>query len=127
LKRLLQGLDNALGAFETTLGPAWRDTAILVVTEFGRTAAVNGTQGTDHGTGTAAFLTGGAVKGGRVLSDWPGLKAAHLYEGRDLRPTIDLRAVAKGLMAGLYDTSPSALEAIFPQSSQVSPVTDLIA
>ncbi|ESQ88116.1 DUF1501 domain-containing protein [Asticcacaulis benevestitus] len=127
LTQLLTGFDNALGAFETTLGPVWNQTAILVVTEFGRTAAVNGTQGTDHGTATMAFLTGGAVKGGRVIADWPGLKAAQLYQGRDLTPTTDLRAVAKGLMAELYDTSSSALaRRVFPDSAGVAPMRGLI-
>lgn len=90
LQNLLTGLDNAFAAFEQTLGPAWNDTAILVVTEFGRTAAVNGTAGTDHGTASMAYLTGGAVKGGRVIADWPGLASADLYEGRDLKPTLGL-------------------------------------
>ena len=80
------------------LGERWRDTVVVVATEFGRTARINGTQGTDHGTGTIALLAGGAVKGGRVISDWPGLKPANLYEGRDLAPTTDLRAVMKGVL-----------------------------
>ena len=71
---------------------------IVVATEFGRTARINGTEGTDHGTGTVALLAGGAVKGGRVISDWPGLKPANLYQGRDLAPTTDLRAVIKGVL-----------------------------
>ncbi|WP_443750030.1 DUF1501 domain-containing protein [Asticcacaulis solisilvae] len=128
LKTLLGGLDGALGAFEQTMGPKWQDTAVLVVTEFGRTVAVNGTQGTDHGTAAAAFLTGGAVKGGRVVADWPGLKSSQLYQNRDLMPTTDLRAVAKGLMASLYDTPASALaDKVFPDSAGVVPMTGLIA
>jgi len=128
LKTLLGGLDGALGAFEQTLGPAWQDTAVLVVTEFGRTVAINGTQGTDHGTAAAAFLTGGAVKGGRVIADWPGLKPAQLYQNRDLMPTTDLRAVAKGLMVSLYDTPASALaDKVFPNSGNVAPITGLIS
>ncbi len=128
LSGLLSGLDNALAAFETTLGPdIWKQTAILVVTEFGRTAAVNGTQGTDHGTGTMAFLTGGAVKGGRVIADWPGLKQAQLYQNRDLAPTTDIRSIAKGLMAELYDTNDSAMaSSIFPDSAGVKPMRGLI-
>ncbi len=127
LKTLLAGLDGALGALETTLGPAWNDTAVLVVTEFGRTVAINGTQGTDHGTAAAAFLTGGAVKGGRVIADWPGLKSAQLYQNRDLMPTTDLRAVAKGLMVSLYDTPASALaDKVFPDSGSVAPMAGLI-
>ena len=82
------------------MGEAWRETVVAVVTEFGRTARINGTEGTDHGTGTVAFLIGGALKGGRVIADWPGLKPAQLYEDRDLKPTTDLRAVLKGLLEG---------------------------
>ena len=88
-------------------GARWRDTVIVVATEFGRTARINGTQGTDHGTGTIALLAGGAVKGGRVIADWPGLKPANLYQGRDLAPTTDLRAVMKGVLKdqfGLAET-----------------------
>ncbi|MEA2890547.1 MAG: hypothetical protein QOI05_1340 [Bradyrhizobium sp.] len=87
LATLLSGLDGALAEFETGLGARWRDTVIVVATEFGRTARINGTDGTDHGTATVALLAGGAVNGGRVIADWPGLKRAALYEGRDLAPT----------------------------------------
>ena len=73
--------------FESGLGDHWRDTAIVVATEFGRTAHINGTEGTDHGTGTIALLAGGAIKGGRVISDWPGLKPANLYQAP--RPRAD--------------------------------------
>ena len=85
----------------------WRDTVIVVATEFGRTARINGTGGTDHGTGTVALVVGGAVKGGRVISDWPGLKPANLYQGRDLAPTADLRAVFKGVLHD-HSVSPNA-------------------
>ena len=98
LAQLLGGLDGALAEFESGLGARWRDTVVVVATEFGRTARINGTEGTDHGTGTIALLVGGAVKGGRVISDWPGLKPANLYQGRDLAPTTDLRAVFKGVL-----------------------------
>ena len=98
LAQLLGGLDGALAEFESGLGARWRDTVIVVATEFGRTARINGTEGTDHGTGTVALLAGGAVKGGRVIADWPGLKPANLYQGRDLAPTTDLRAVIKGVL-----------------------------
>ena len=128
LQTLLAGLDNGFAAFQQTLGPAWNDTAILVVTEFGRTAAVNGTQGTDHGTGTMAFLVGGAVRGGRVITDWPGLKPGQLYQNRDLAPTTDIRAIAKGVMVSFYDTPRSALDTtIFPDSAAAAPMRDLIA
>ncbi len=79
---------------------AWRETVVAVVTEFGRTARINGTDGTDHGTATVALLAGGALKGGRVIADWPGLKPGNLHDGRDLKPTTDLRAVLKGLLQG---------------------------
>ena len=83
-----------------TWATAWRETVVAVVTEFGRTARINGTEGTDHGTGTVALLVGGALKGGRVIADWPGLKERDLYESRDLKPTTDLRAVLKGVLQG---------------------------
>jgi uncharacterized protein (DUF1501 family) len=128
LAALLGGLDKALASFEQHLKPYWKDTAILVVTEFGRTVRINGTEGTDHGTGTVAFLVGGAVNGGRVIADWPGLKAAQLYQARDLKPTTDLRAVAKGVLSELYGVSSAALaERVFPGSVGVAPMRDLIA
>ncbi len=128
LMQLLGGLDEAFAAFETGLGPAWRDTAVVAITEFGRTVHVNGTNGTDHGTGTVAFLAGGMVRGGRVIADWPGLKAAQLYENRDLRPTTDLRAVLKGLLAEQFGLSPAVLgTAVFPGTLAVKPMRDLIA
>jgi uncharacterized protein (DUF1501 family) len=128
LAQLLGGLDAALDAFESGLGARWKDTSIAAITEFGRTARINGTVGTDHGTGTVALLAGGAVKGGRVIADWPGLKDGDLHEGRDLRPTIDLRAVLKGLLSEQFDMSPSVLrEAVFPGSEQIKPLAGLIA
>jgi uncharacterized protein (DUF1501 family) len=93
----LGALDNGLRSLRTGLGAAWKHTVVLVATEFGRTVAANGTRGTDHGTGAAAFLVGGAVRG-RVVADWPGLAAGALYEGRDLAPTLDLRAVAAAVL-----------------------------
>ncbi len=123
----LGALDGALRILKEQLGATWRRTAVLVVTEFGRTAATNGTRGTDHGTGAAAFLAGGAVAGGRVVADWPGLAAASLYEGRDLRPTTDLRAVMKGVLADHLGVSPSALDReVFPQSAASKALGGLI-
>lgn len=128
LAQLLGGLDGALATFERELGPAWADTTILVMTEFGRTARINGTVGTDHGTGTIALVAGGGVKGGRVLADWPGLKAANLYENRDLKPTTDLRAVIKGVLATQWGLSDRVLtEMIFPGSDGIRPLTTLFA
>ncbi len=95
----LRNLDGLLAALKLGLGPAWNDTLVLVATEFGRTAKANGTGGTDHGTGAMAMLVGGAVAGGRIISDWPGLSAAALYEGRDLKPTIDLDALIASALA----------------------------
>jgi len=92
----LKALDTLLASLRDGLGPVWTHTTVLIATEFGRTAAANGTGGTDHGTGSAAMLVGGAVKGGRIVSDWPGLASSDLYEGRDLRPT----AAMDGLIAG---------------------------
>ena len=127
LAQLLGGLDDALGEFEKTLGPVWSKTVIVVVTEFGRTARINGTIGTDHGTGTVAFLAGGAIKGGRVIADWPGLKDEQLFEKRDLKPTTDLRALLKGLMVEHLGLSANVLgEKVFPNSAAVKPMTGLI-
>ena len=127
LAGLLGALDGALAAMETNLGPAWQETVVVVTTEFGRTARINGSNGTDHGTGTVALLAGGALKGGRVLADWPGLKSADLYEGRDLKPTIDLRAVLKGLLRDHLRVEEKALAAsIFPDSSDVAATPGLL-
>ena len=127
LAGLLAGLDATLAGFEAGLAPRWRDTVVMVVTEFGRTARVNGTVGTDHGTATVAFLVGGAVKGGRVIADWPGLTAAALHEGRDLRPTADLRAVAKGILADLFGVPAGILgRDVFPDSGGVKPMPGLL-
>jgi uncharacterized protein (DUF1501 family) len=127
LATLLSGLDGVLAEFETGLGERWRDTVIVVATEFGRTARINGTDGTDHGTGTVALLAGGAVKGGRVIADWPGLKPASLYESRDLAPTTDLRAVIKGVLHDHLGISERVLaETVFPDSARVKAVRGLI-
>jgi uncharacterized protein (DUF1501 family) len=118
-------LDAALRTLKTQLGPTWRNTAVLALTEFGRTAAVNGTGGSDHGTATAAFLLGGAVHGGRVISDWPGLASARLYQQRDLAPTLDMRALLKGALLDHMGVAPGALENVFPDSGSVKPLRDL--
>jgi uncharacterized protein (DUF1501 family) len=123
----LTALDNGLRTLKETLGPVWQRTAVLVVTEFGRTAAANGTRGTDHGTGAAAFLLGGAVAGGRVIADWPGLAPSALYQGRDLKPTLDLRAVLKGVLSDHLQVPDAALaDAVFPDSGAVRPLRDLL-
>jgi uncharacterized protein (DUF1501 family) len=122
----LGGLDKVLEALRLGLGGEWSRTAVLVCTEFGRTVQVNGTRGTDHGTGAAAFIVGGAVAGGRVLADWPGLAPHERYEGRDLRPTTDLRAVAKGLLAEHLGLGSGALGEVFPGSERVPARTGLV-
>jgi uncharacterized protein (DUF1501 family) len=128
LAQLLGGLDGALAEFESGLGDRWRDTAIVVATEFGRTARINGTEGTDHGTGTIALLAGGAVKGGRMITDWPGLKPANLYQARDLAATTDLRAVLKGVLHDQFGVNERVLaETVFPDSSPVKPMKGLVA
>jgi uncharacterized protein (DUF1501 family) len=120
-------LDAGLAALREELGPAGQDTAVLLLTEFGRTAAVNGTRGTDHGTATAAFLLGGAVEGGRVIADWPGLSARALYQGRDLAPTLDVRSVLKGVLSDQLAVPQRALEQdVFPDSASARPLRGLI-
>jgi uncharacterized protein (DUF1501 family) len=128
LAALLGALDGAIAAIETNMGDAWQETAVAVITEFGRTARINGTDGTDHGTGTVAFLAGGALKGGRVVADWPGLKEANLHEKRDLKATTDLRAVLKGLLRDHLRVDEAALASkVFPESSAVKPIAGLLA
>jgi len=127
LALLLGALDGALAAIETGMGPAWKDTVVAVVTEFGRTARINGTAGTDHGTATVALLAGGAVKGGRIIADWPGVAEAKLYENRDLRPTTDLRAVLKGVLRDHLRVEARALDdKVFPGSAGVKPMGGLV-
>ena len=122
----LTGLDRMIAALKTGMGPAWSQTMVLVATEFGRTVAVNGTGGTDHGTGSAAMLVGGAVKGGRMVADWPGLAAAQLYENRDLRPTLGLDQFVAGAVASHYDADPARVMAmLFPQTRGAAPLTGL--
>ena len=127
LADLLSALDGAVAAIETNMGDAWRETVVAIVTEFGRTAQINGTDGTDHGTGTVAFLTGGALRGGRMVADWPGLKPAQLFEGRDLQPTTDLRAVLKGLLRDHLRVDERVLaNDVFPDSRDVAPTAGLV-
>ena len=123
----LGALDAALATLKQELGATWNDTAVLMVTEFGRTAAINGTRGTDHGTGTAALLVGGAVAGGRVIADWPGLAGRSLYQGRDLAPTLDLRSVLKGVLHEHLAVPARELEqSVFPDSAAAAPLRDLM-
>ena len=126
LTAALKSLDDGLVALKAGLGEAWRQTAVLVVTEFGRTVRVNGSGGTDHGTGTAAFVLGGGVAGGRVAGDWPGLSQARLFENRDLQPTADVRSVAKGVLAQHLGLDAAALETVFPGGSPAPPMRGLL-
>jgi uncharacterized protein (DUF1501 family) len=127
LSQLLGSLDNALAAIKTNMGPAWRETVVALATEFGRTAHINGTDGTDHGTATVALLVGGALKGGRVIADWPGLKPAALYQNRDLAPTTDLRAVLKGVLKDHLRADDRTLaQNVFPGSDSVKPMAGLV-
>ena len=127
LATLLGALDGAMAAIETNMGQAWRETVVAVITEFGRTARINGNDGTDHGTATVALLAGGALKGGRVIADWPGLKDADLQDGRDLKPTTDLRAVLKGVLKDHLRLADAALaDRVFPDSAAVAPMAGLV-
>jgi len=127
LAALLGALDGALGAVQTGMGSTWGDTVVVVTTEFGRTAKINGTDGTDHGTATIALLAGGAVKGGRVICDWPGIRDVDLYEGRDLKPTTDLRAVLKGVLRDHLRLDERRLATqVFPDSQAVRALQGLV-
>lgn len=125
LPGLLGTLDAGFAALKAALGEAWASTAVLAMTEFGRTVRINGTGGTDHGTAGVAFLAGGAIAGGRVAGDWPGLGTLH--DGRDLTPTTDLRAIAKALLGGHLGVAPAALDRdVFPASAGVAPMRGLL-
>lgn len=123
----LKGLDGLIGALKIGLGADWANTLVIVATEFGRTVAVNGTGGTDHGTGSAAMLLGGNVRGGRVLADWPGLSQGALYEGRDLKPTLGLDALITGAVSGHFGLDPQqAGRVLFPEMRANRPVEGLV-
>lgn len=123
----LASLDALVEGLHAGLGPVWNDTIVLAVTEFGRTARVNGTAGTDHGTASAALVMGGALKPGGIIGDWPTLKRQALFEDRDLYPALDLRAVQKGLLAEHLGVDRRALDAlVFPDSGGLRPVAGLV-
>jgi uncharacterized protein (DUF1501 family) len=123
----LRALDQGLKSLQDELGSTWDSTTVMIVTEFGRTVAVNGTRGTDHGTASCAFVAGGTLNGGHVITDWPGLGAADLHEGRDLRPTLDLRAAFKSVLHTQYGLTEAQLETdVFPDSANIAPLDDLI-
>ena len=126
LDRLLGQLAEGLMAFRTDMGPAWKNTTVVVMTEFGRTARANGTRGTDHGTAGAGFVIGPRVAKSAAYADWPGLSDSALFEGRDLKPTLDVRAVLKGAVAGAFDLSRPQLDRVFPNSPDVRAIYDLM-
>lgn len=120
-------LDAFLDGVAKGLGPAWTDTVLMVATEFGRTARVNGTGGTDHGTASTALVMGGALKPGGIIGDWPGLAQASLFENRDTRPTLDMRGLFKGVLLDHMGVDRRALDTeVFPDSTAVAPVTGLV-
>jgi len=123
----LASLDALVDGLHAGLGSAWKDSVVLAVTEFGRTARVNGAAGTDHGTASAALLMGGALKPGGIVGDWPTLKRQALFEDRDVYPTLDLRALEKGLLADHMGVDRRALDTlVFPDSAGVRPLTGLL-
>jgi uncharacterized protein (DUF1501 family) len=122
----LAQLDIGLDALKTSLGDAWRQTVVMVMTEFGRTARMNGTNGTDHGTATVSFVAGGAVAGGKVIANWPGLGRGQLFEDRDLAPTADIRSVATGILTAHLGLSQAAMAAVFPGGETVQPMRRLV-
>jgi len=127
LDRLLGQLAEGLVAFRNDMGPAWENTTVVVMTEFGRTARPNGTRGTDHGTAGAGFVLGPRLAKSAIVADWPGLSSNALFEGRDLRPTVDTRAVLKAAIAGAFDLTPAQLDRVFPNSAAVRAVPGLMA
>jgi uncharacterized protein (DUF1501 family) len=127
LDRLLGQLAEGLVVFRTDMGPAWQNTTVVVMTEFGRTARPNGTRGTDHGTAGAGFVLGTRVGKSHVVADWPGLANRSLFEGRDLKPTLDTRGVLKAALSGTFDMTAAQLERVFPGSAAVLPAGGLMA
>jgi len=126
LDRLLGQLAQGLEAFRNEMGDAWSDTTVVVMTEFGRTARPNGTRGTDHGTAGAGFVLGPQVARSAVVSDWPGLADNALYEGRDVKPTLDTRAVLKGAIAATFDLNAAQADRVFPGSDGVRGLYDIM-
>ena len=126
LDRLLGQLAEGLMAFRTDMGPAWANTTVVVMTEFGRTARPNGTRGTDHGTAGAGFIIGPKVARAAAFADWPGLDDRSLFEGRDLKPTLDVRAALKAAIAGTFDLSRAQLDRVFPNAPEIRALYDLM-
>ena len=123
---LLAGLDRGITHLRERCGANWQRTAIVIMSEFGRTVAINSTGGTDHETATVAFLAGGSVRGGRLMGDWPGLAPQQLHDGHSLRPTMDVRSVLKGILTTQFGLSRKELDTlVFSRSSAAAPLHDL--
>ncbi|MGJ8682147.1 DUF1501 domain-containing protein [Paraglaciecola sp.] len=120
LNRQFDILDKGLGELKAALGDTWKDTVVMVTTEFGRTVAINGTKGTDHGTGSTMFMVGGAVKGQQVLGDWPGLSKEKLFEGRDLMPTSDVRSWMASVLHQHWNLSLDDIAKVFPDVKPIA-------
>ncbi len=119
---LARGIDS----LKQTLGPEWKNTTVVTLTEFGRTARPNGNKGTDHGTASLMFVAGGSVRGG-LFGHWPGLGSNQLYQNRDLMPTTDIRGPMKGILNTLYGLSPATLDHdIYPDSGNAMQMNGLI-
>jgi len=128
LAQRLATLDQVLAGLKAGLGANWRDTVVVTVTEFGRTARMNGTGGTDHGTASTLILAGGALARGGLIGDWPGLAEQRLFQNRDLAPTLDVRAVFKGLLIDHLGLDRRAVETtVFPDSRKAQPIRGLVA
>ena len=126
LDRLLGQLSEGVLALRREMQDDWANTTVVIMTEFGRTARPNGTQGTDHGTAGAGFIIGPNVAKSAVISDWPGLSERSLYESRDLKPTLDTRSVLKGVVAGVFDLTAGQADRVFPGSADARGLWDLM-
>jgi len=123
----LSYLDAVLDGLHAGLGAEWKNTVVIAVTEFGRTARVNGTGGTDHGTASTALILGGALKPGGIVGDWPGLAQNALFENRDTAPTLDMRSLFKGVLADHLGVDRAMLETkVFPDSKTAKPLIGLV-
>ena len=128
LANRLAYLDAVIDGLSTGLGPEWSNTVVVAATEFGRTARINGTKGTDHGTASTALVLGGGLKRGGIIGDWPTLQQARLFENRDTAPTLDMRGLFKGVLAEQMGVSRRALDTIvFPDSAGVAPTMGIVA
>ena len=128
LANRLAYLDAVVDGLSSSLGPEWRNTVVVAATEFGRTAHINGTGGTDHGTASTALVLGGGLRAGGIIGDWPTLAQARLFENRDTAPTLDMRGLFKGVLAEQLGVGRRALDtAVFPDSAGVAPAVGIVA